>query len=136
MAVCERSFQVKTDARIQIIDITPQIKKIVSSGPVKEGIAAIFSPHTTTGMIINENESRLVKDLEKSIREFISWDEPYLHNQIDDNAPSHIVCSFLGSSVLVPVDQTDVSLGTWQSVFLVELDGPRSRQVRVKIIGD
>lgn len=136
MAVCEHSFQIKTGSKIQITNITPKLKKIVADSPVQEGIAAVFSPHTTTAIIINENENRLIQDLEESMKDLISWDKSYKHNLIDDNAPAHIVGSFLGSSVVVPVDHGDIWLGTWQSVFFVELDGPRSRQVRVKIIGE
>jgi len=136
MAVWEKGFQIRTASRIQLINITSQIGKIVAEGTVREGIATVFSPHTTTAIIINENEDRLVQDLETAIRELIPWDRPYKHNSIDDNAPSHIIGSFLGPSIGIPISGGNVSLGTWQSIFLVELDGPRNRQVKVKVVGE
>jgi len=136
MAVCKRSFQVQTGSRIQIIDVTPLLKETITESSIKDGIAIVFSPHTTTAIVINEYEDRLIEDLEQAVRELIPWNKSYKHNQIDNNAPSHIIGSFLGASAAVPIDDGDISLGTWQSIFFVELDGPRTRQVRVKIIGE
>lgn len=136
MAVCKRSFQIKTGSGIQITDITPLLKEAIAESSVKDGIAIVFSPHTTTAIVINEYEDRLIEDLEQAVKELIPWDKSYKHNQIDNNAPSHIIGSFLGASAAVPIDDGDISLGTWQSIFFVELDGPRTRQVRVKIIGE
>jgi len=136
MAICKRSFQIKTDSRIQIKDITPLLKEAIAESHIQDGIAIVFSPHTTTAIVINEYEDRLIEDLEQAVEELIPWNKSYKHNQIDNNAPSHIIGSFLGASAAVPIDDGDVSLGTWQSIFFVELDGPRNRQVRVRIIGE
>lgn len=109
---------------------------MISQSGLTEGLAAIYSPHTTTGIIINENESRLVRDIESSVKEMIPWDKDYGHNSVDDNAAAHITGAILGCSVTVPVAGGRLELGTWQSIFLIELDGPRQREIKVKMVGD
>lgn len=136
MSVFNQSFEVSTSKTIELVNITANISRIVSQSAVSEGLAAVYSPHTTTGVVINENESRLIQDIEASLKEIIPWGEDYAHNSIDDNAPAHIVGAVLGCNTTVPISGGRLELGTWQSIFLVELDGPRRREIKIKLIGE
>ena len=122
--------------RVEIIDITKDINKILAVCKINEGIINIFAVHSTAGIVINENESRLIKDFENSLENLIPEKNNYGHDQIDNNADSHIRAFFIGSSETIPFSCNSLSLGTWQSVFFVELDGPRNRKFIVTIIGE
>ncbi len=122
--------------RVEIIDITEDINDILSKCKIKEGIVNIFAKHSTAGIVINENESGLVKDFQNSLESLIPTGKEYLHDRIDNNADSHIRSFFIGSSETIPVENGSLSLGTWQSVFFVELDGPRNRRFVVTVIGE
>lgn len=130
-----KQFSISTSSKIELVNITPQVLKVVDEGAIEHGVAIIFSPHTTTAILINENEPRLVKDIEGAVKKLIPWNGTYGHNTIDHNAPAHIVGAFLGNSTTLIVEKGKLGLGTWQSIFLLELDGPRLRQVKVKVIG-
>jgi len=135
MRFFDKTIGIKTNKSIEILNITSQIFQSVQESKISEGITLVYSPHTTTALIINENEPGLVKDMEGAIKCLIPWNKSYAHNVIDHNAPSHVVGAFLGNSLNLIVSKGTLELGTWQSVFLVELDGPRSRKVRIRIIG-
>lgn len=130
------SFTCQTKQRVDLVDITSELRKTISESNVSEGIAVVFSPHTTTAVLVNENEPRLVEDLKEALKEVIPWNRSYGHNVIDDNAPSHLVGAIVGCSTSFLVNQGQIDLGTWQSVFLAELDGPRIRTIKVKVIGE
>jgi secondary thiamine-phosphate synthase enzyme len=129
-------FSIQTSKQIELVNISSEIDRVISRSGVADGLTTVYSPHTTTGIIINENEGRLVRDIEASVKEIIPWDKDYGHNSIDDNAPAHIAGAILGCGVTVPIAGGRLELGTWQSIFLVELDGPRQREIKVKIVGD
>jgi len=95
-----------------------------------DGAVTIFVDHTTAGVVINEAESRLVDDMRTFLRDVVA-DEGWRHDELDGNADSHLRAMLLGPSATVPVDDGDLSLGRWQSVLLVDCDGPRERTVRV-----
>ncbi|MDI6892028.1 MAG: secondary thiamine-phosphate synthase enzyme YjbQ [Actinomycetota bacterium] len=136
MKLFSNTLGFRTGAHIELVNITPDVSRLVAKSGVREGIALVYSPHTTTALIINENEPRLLNDLREAIKDLIPWDKAYEHNLIDDNAPSHIVGAFLGNSLALPITRGKIELGTWQSIFLVELDGSRSREIKVKIVGE
>jgi secondary thiamine-phosphate synthase enzyme len=131
-----QQFSVSTSSKIELINITSQVSQIVEQSKIEDGIALVYSFHTTTAVLINENESRLIKDLQGAIKKLVPWDEKYAHNDIDNNAPAHIASAFIGNNTSVFIEKGKIQLGTWQSIFLIELDGPRARQVSVKIIGE
>jgi len=126
----------RSNKRVEIIDITKDLNDILAKCEIKEGIVNIFAKHSTAGIVINENESGLVKDFQNSLESLIPTGNNYLHDRIDNNADSHIRSFFIGSSETIPMENGSLSLGTWQSVFFVELDGPRSRKFVVTIIGE
>ncbi|HDI72542.1 MAG TPA: YjbQ family protein, partial [Candidatus Altiarchaeales archaeon] len=93
----------------------------------------IFTEHTTSGLTINENESGLISDMENILKKLVPEDR-YEHDRIDNNADSHLRSLLLEHSLLLPVSDKKLQLGTWQRVFFVELDGPRSRNISVRVI--
>ncbi|MDO5850290.1 MAG: secondary thiamine-phosphate synthase enzyme YjbQ, partial [Methanobacteriaceae archaeon] len=104
---------------------------------IANGIVNIFSKHSTTGIVINENESGLLSDFKKSLEDLIPSSNNYKHDRIDNNASSHLHAFLLGSSQTIPIIDGKLNLGTWQSVFFVELDGPRvNRTITLTFIGE
>ena len=120
-------FELKTDERIQILDITREVKFIINKSVYKTGIANIYSRHSTSGIVVNENELGLLKDFKCALENLVPPNENYDHNRIDNNADSHIKSFLIGNSEIIPVYEGKLDLGTWQSIFFVELDGPRNR---------
>lgn len=129
------SFTVPTSLRVEVKDITREVVAEVEKSKVKNGIVLVYVPHSTAALFINENESGLVKDLTWMVEEIIPKGRSFEHNRIDNNAWSHLVSALLGCSLTLPVTGGRIERGTWQNIFLVELDGPRNRKVAVKVIG-
>ena len=122
-------FNVSTNKRIQIVNITEEVRKATK---ITEGAIVVSIPHTTAAIILNENEENLKKDMVEFYSRLSKGN--WAHDTIDDNAASHLMATALNSSVVIPV-KGDLVLGTWQSILFVELDGPRERSVFVTQIG-
>lgn len=119
--------------KFEIIDLTPMINDEIS---IENGVVNIFSKHSTSAILINENESGLLDDLEFFLKDLFN-NHSWKHDLIDNNAESHLKSFILSSSETVPISNYHMDLGTWQSVFFVELDGPRrNRAVNLTFIGD
>ncbi len=127
------TFTVSTDDRLQVRDITDQVRSEILEGAT--GTVTVFSRHTTTGVTINEAERRLLGDFERALSDLVP-DSGWAHDEIDNNADSHVRAMLLGPSETVPVRDGELQLGTWQSILLVECDGPRSRTVQVTVNSD
>mgnify|MGYP001377265407 CR=1 FL=1 len=127
-------FGLKTIERVEVIDITREVNSIVANSGVKTGLVNVFSKHSTSGIIINENESGLVEDFKKMLINLVPEEAGYKHDIIDNNADSHLRSLLLGSNVSVPLDEGMMELGTWQSIFFIELDGPRTRNITVTVL--
>lgn len=123
-------FEVETSGNTDIADIT---EKIESQLDIENGICNIFVPHTTAGLTINESEGNLLQDIEGFLDELVP-EKDYRHDNIDENAASHRKNRLIDSSISIPVKSGNLQLGTWQSVLFIELDGPRTRTVKVKTI--
>ncbi len=103
---------------------------------MKEGICIIHVPHATASIIANEDESGLKQDIVRWIETNIPWNGEWKHNTIDDNAAAHIAASIFGNARVFPIREGRLVRGTWQEIFLLELDGPRyTRRIHVTIIG-
>lgn len=124
-------IKIRTKSRIEIIDITRDVENLVDN--VEEGIALIYTPHTTTAIIVNEAESGLLEDILDTIQRLVPPAE-YKHNRIDNNADAHLRATILGNSAIVPLTNGKLDLGTWQRILFVELDGPRTRKVLVRVV--
>jgi secondary thiamine-phosphate synthase enzyme len=129
-----RSINIKTGSRVEFIDITDEINRVIKDSGITNGICCIYVPHTTAGIIINEGADPSVKrDIQKSLSRLIPSDGDYTH--AEGNSPAHIKSSLTGISHSVIIEDGKLLLGAWQSVFFCEFDGPRSRKVMVKILG-
>lgn len=134
MTVKNHSIKINTNRNFEIIDITSKINELID---VENGIISIFSKHSTSAIVVNENESGLLNDLEFTLNNLITDKFTYQHDRIDDNAKSHLKSFLLSSSECLPIKNGRLDLGTWQSVFFIELDGPRhSRTISLTIIGE
>ncbi len=127
-------MEIRTSSRTEIVDITDRVRTVVRESGIENGICIISTRHTTSGIIVNENERGLRKDILEMLETIIPEDKNYAHNQIDNNAHSHLRAVLLGMSETIPIEDGHLVLGTWQSIFFVELDGPRTRMVNVKMI--
>jgi len=130
-------ISLSSTSRREFIDITSQVVEIVHRSAVKDGICVVSAPHATAGILVNENERGLIGDMLAKIEELFPSSARYSHNSIDDNADAHLAAVFIGHSKTFSISERRLVRGTWQSVFLVELDGPRQRrEVHIQILGD
>lgn len=128
-----KQLNVRTSERVELIDITDLIHKVVRESKTKSGICSVYVPHTTAGVTINENADPSVrKDIVKELNKVIPFDDNYSH--LEGNAAAHIKSTLVGASETVMIEKGSLVLGTWQGIFFCEFDGPRSRTVIVKII--
>lgn len=126
-------ISVKTSSRIELIDITDKIQAAVSKSKVKDGVCFIFCPHTTAGLTINENADPSVRrDIINTLNKLVPAHAGYSHSE--GNADSHVKSSLLGSSLTIFIEDSRLAFGTWQGIYFCEGDGPRTREVWVKIL--
>ncbi len=153
MQISHHLIQVATDPGIQIYDITPQIQALVQSTGLQQGQAIAFSRHTTVALAINEYEPRLFDDIKTYLNQLApatglaigTTQYHYLHNDLhlrpnippDEpmNAHSHLMAITLNTSETIPIVDGTLGLGTYQSVLLFELDGPRDRTILLQLMG-
>ncbi|MEE9315974.1 MAG: secondary thiamine-phosphate synthase enzyme YjbQ [bacterium] len=125
-------LSIKTRSRSELMDITPLVRDIVHKSKIENGVCYVFVPHTTAGITINENADPSVRqDILMGLDKLVPWQGDYSH--MEGNAAAHIKASLVGSSETIPVEKGDLVLGTWQGVFFAEFDGPRRREVWIKI---
>lgn len=137
MGVVNRALTLTSSSRRELIDITDEVVDFVNENRVKSGMCMISAPHATAAIIANENENGLVRDLLAKIEDLFPRSSKYAHNAIDDNADAHLAAAFLGHSRAFAINNGRLVRGTWQSIFLVELDGPRShREVHLLLVGE
>ncbi|MCD6486003.1 MAG: YjbQ family protein [Syntrophobacterales bacterium] len=126
-------FIVKTQSRFEMIDITKEVSSVLNKAGAKEGTCYLFVPHTTAAVTINENaDPDVPKDILMELDKAIPLSDNYRH--IEGNSAAHIKASLFGSSEVVLVEDGNLVLGTWQSIFFCEFDGPRTRNVMVRFI--
>ena len=114
-------------------DVTQQVNEAVRSSGVDEGVCHLFVPHTTAGLVINENADPDVgRDLLEKLEALVPSDAPYHH--YEGNAHAHIKSSLVGQSAAAPVAEGRLALGRWQAVFFAEFDGPRERELLVTVV--
>ncbi|OGR67116.1 MAG: hypothetical protein A2081_04795 [Elusimicrobia bacterium GWC2_61_19] len=126
-------FKVKTSEKSEMADITRRVHGLVTENGLESGVCHIFVPHTTCGLAINENADPDVKrDVIAKLDESVPEDFPYRH--AEGNSPAHIKAILVGPSLTVFVEDGALLLGTWQGIYLCEYDGPRTREVWVKLL--
>jgi secondary thiamine-phosphate synthase enzyme len=142
---CE-ALEYETTTAPEFIDITDDVAAVVEAAGIQFGQVAIFSQHTTAAIKINEHEPLLLRDLARTLRHFAPPNAYYEHNDFSRrtvnmnpdecaNGHAHVQHMFLGTSETIPVIDGRITLGTWQRVFLIELDHPRLRRVLVNVVG-
>jgi secondary thiamine-phosphate synthase enzyme len=146
MKIRHECFQIETGSEISIHDITPMLYGFLEKSGVSDGVMSITSRHSTTALCINEHEDLLLADIRAFFERLVPRDAPYRHNDLalrenappgePQNAHSHIAAILFGSSELVHVVGGRLQLGTYQSVMLIELDGPKKRSVGLQIMGE
>ncbi|HJZ92465.1 MAG TPA: secondary thiamine-phosphate synthase enzyme YjbQ [Gemmataceae bacterium] len=129
------SFNLKTTARNQLVEITDQVREAVAASGLKTGLCVVYCPHTTAAITVNENaDPDVVHDMLLYLNKAVPKDQPgFRHGE--GNSDSHIKASLVGPSVTLIVDAGDVVLGRWQGVYFCEFDGPRTRTVMVRVAG-
>ncbi len=125
-------LQVSTSRQSALEDITDRVQQAVHESGVKEGLCALFVPHTTAGLLINENaDPSVAADILAALDRLVPRQGPYRH--LEGNAAAHIKASLAGTSQTLLVQDGRLMLGTWQGIYLAEFDGPRRRQVYVSV---
>jgi len=128
-----QTFSVKSLKQTELIDITRPVQEAVQKAGVKEGLCVIFTPHTTAAVTINENADPSVpRDILMELNKIVPFEDRYQHTE--GNSSAHINSSLVGCSQTLFIESGRLLLGTWQGIFFCEFDGPRNRQVYVKVV--
>jgi secondary thiamine-phosphate synthase enzyme len=123
---------VRTRRHTELRDVTAAIEERVGESGVREGVCLIYSPHTTAGVLINENaDPGVLEDVISTLDRLVPWEGGYRHNE--DNAAAHIKAILVGTSQTVAVREGRLVLGRWQGIFFAEFDGPRERRLQVTV---
>ena len=129
----DREIIVSTHKKRELISITSLIQQEIDRQKFREGLIYLFLPHATAGFWLNEDEERLKADVLEFFQR-LTESADWRHNRIDDNAEAHLLSGLLKPYLLLAVQNQKLILGTWQEVFLVELDGPRERTIQLHFI--
>lgn len=141
-----KKIQLETKKQFEIVDLTSIIQKNILDSNVKNGIAIIFCPHTTASIRLNHNEPLLIQDMMKALYRLVPIDTSYNHDLFEvrqnvapnerSNGHAHVKAFLMGSSETLIIERSNLVLGSKQSIFFVEFDGGRDREVFIKILGD
>lgn len=125
-------MSVETEAREQVVNITPRLNELLAESKVENGCCTVFVSHTTAALTVNEdNDPAVMDDLLRFLQKMVPLQGDYRHGE--GNSDAHIKASLLGCSLHLIVKDGSFDLGTWQGVFLAEFDGPRTRRVKLWI---
>lgn len=123
-----------TNSTSEFIDITARLAELVTESGIVDGVCYVYVPHTTAGITINENyDPAVARDIEATLSQLVPDLGDYLHEE--GNSAAHIKATLVGSTTTLLVSNGSLSLGRWQGVYLCEFDGPRTRQIQVRIVG-
>lgn len=128
-----KEINVSSKKRYELVDITDKVEEVIRESEVKDGLVLVFVPHSTAAILLTENEIGLKEDWLSFFKKVVSGID-FKHNRIDNNADSHILSGLLGQTKALAVKGGKLVRGTWQQMFLVELDGPKKRRILVKTI--
>jgi secondary thiamine-phosphate synthase enzyme len=128
------TMTIDTSQRVELIDITARVRTAIRASGIAEGLALVYTPHTTAAVTINENaDPDVARDLLTALSKLVPFDDHYRH--AEGNSAAHIKSSLVGAGQTLIVSAGAPLLGTWQGVWFCEFDGPRRRQVQVKVLG-
>ena len=135
MKSLKRTLHIRTSRRTELKNVTDEIQKAVLDSGCTEGVCYLYVPHTTAGVLINEGDDPdVARDIEVTLDRMIPHTGDYKHGE--GNSDSHIKTALVGSSEIVWIEKGEIALGRWQSIFFAEFDGPRSRELHIKIVPD
>lgn len=131
----QRALTIRTRQRLEVVDLTEAVARVVGEAGIAAGLCSVYVPHATAAVVINENDDpNLCDDLLDALDRLVprgAW----RHDRIDGNGAAHIQAAMLGPGETIPIREGHLALGRWQAVMLVELDGPRQREVVVTVLG-
>jgi len=128
-----QTLQVRSSKQTELVDITRLVLEVVQKGGVNDGLCVIYTPHTTAAVTINENADPSVpRDILMELNQIVPFEDQYQHSE--GNSAAHIKSSLVGCSQTLFIESGKLLLGTWQGIFFCEFDGPRNRQVYVKVV--
>ena len=128
------TIELTTRSREEWVDITRQVQAAVERARIQQGVAVVFSLHTTAGVTVNENaDPDVMSDVFSTLERLVPRRGAYAHSE--GNSDSHVKASLMGNSVVLPVEGGRLVLGTWQGVYFCEFDGPRHRRAGVQCLG-
>jgi len=131
-----KEISLRTHERTEFIKLDQEVAKVIADSGVESGVCHVFVPHTTAGVMINEgSDPSVVRDIGAKLADLVPREGRYAHADAERNADSHIKATLVGSSVVVLIRHSAPVLGTWQSVFFCEFDGPRQRRVLLLVSG-
>lgn len=145
MKIYKKKIETKSSSQVEFIDITKEVGEVVSDSGIREGQVTVYSPHTTAGVIINHNEPMLMQDFMRVLYDLVPISDRYSHDLFEltrssksdgrSNGHSHCKVMLLGVSQTIPIEKGNMLLTEKQSIFLAEMDGARTRDVIVQVIG-
>ena len=143
MTVVVERILLKSERATELIKITDHVERVAEKSKVKNGIINVFTQHVTTGLTINEDDPKLEEDIARFLAKAVSEDDSYAHHhffrkdgRMAVNAYSHIRASLLGPSLTIPLQDGHAVLGLRQQIYLVELDGPQTRDFIIQVMGE
>jgi secondary thiamine-phosphate synthase enzyme len=137
-----KEFAISTHKRMEIQDITNTVSQVVEESKIINGLVHLWVPHTTAAIAVNEHDTDLWDDILTALEHLAPINDNYRHNAkyswtaSEQNAHAHILNCLVKPSVTVPLENGKMQLGTWQSVLFIEMDGSRTRQIQVQVIGE
>ena len=124
---------VRSSLHAELIDVTERVERVVSQSGVVSGLCSVYVPHTTAGVLVNENaDPDILSDFLTTLERLVPWDNGYRH--AEGNAAAHIKSTLVGTSQTVPVRGGRLALGRWQGIYFAEFDGPRERRLEVTVL--
>ena len=127
------TLQVTSRQQVEMIDISAQVRQAIGSCGIRNGLALVFTPHTTAAITINENaDPDVTRDLVMELNKIVPFEDGYRHSE--GNSAAHLKSSLFGASETLIVENGQPVLGTWQGIYFCEFDGPRRRQVHIQVI--
>lgn len=128
------TLSIKTHVRDEFVDVTSEVKRVVRESGVRDGMAVVYSPHTTAGITINESyDPDVQRDMLEHLRKMVPPSANKFHGE--GNSDAHIKTSLMGPSCTIPIIDGELVLGTWQGIYFCEFDGPRNRKLIVQVVG-
>lgn len=127
------TITVQSTQALEVLNVTEQLAAVVTG--IEDGLAHFYVPHTTAALLINEDDDELRDDIAKAACELLAHVRPFTHaRKGNPNAEAHIFGALMGASLTIAVDNSKLDLGAWQNILLLELDGPKQREIRCRVL--